>query len=380
MIIGVLEPLGYYWSRSFMPDSPAQSAFVLLYAAMLWRSGGLTRFMLVFTMGFVLISLRVVYFPAILTALIIAAACRFLAARNALKPQGHARNVLADPALRSWAIALAAILAANVAYAYMNTKMTHGRVLSTDVGDMEFLVGALSPVMGDDLDKTPLTAAERAALPPLTYQNRLRQTFSPDGLVLSVRRHFASTEDARPAMRRLLLSVALHHPGALAELVLRQWLDYLNPLLVVPNQYAGRLSGAVPVGQVISLPDRAIHILESWKVRPAPTRDMPSKPSVALWYLETFGGIWSLVLSYYATFSIVWVYLLPGNKRSGFVVFTNSFAFFYLATIVVGANQLVTRYLLPLDAPMLYTVCAAICSWRDNPTVERRQFSTKAEK
>jgi hypothetical protein len=81
---------------------------------------------------------------------------------------------------------------------------------------------------------------------------------------------------------------------------------------------------------------------------------------VALFYLEEVGGIWSLILAWYATFSFICILIVPGNHRSAFLIFINSFAFFYMATIAFGANQMVTRYLLPLDLPLIYTSAIAV--------------------
>jgi hypothetical protein len=38
-----------------------------------------------------------------------------------------------------------------------------------------------------------------------------------------------------------------------------------------------------------------------------------------------------------------------------------------MATIALGANQLVTRYLLPLDVPLLYTVAVLVSTRRRMP-------------
>jgi hypothetical protein len=382
LLAGCLEPLGYYWSRSFMSDSPAQSLFVLLSAVLLSRFRLVFRFFLVLIAGFALISLRVVYFPAVATALAAAVAWQFWIVRRTQKKNDPVFRTATDSAVGSWSIALAAIIAANLTYAYSNTYMTRGRTLSTNIGDMAFLVGALSPLMTDELDKTPLTSKERTTVISLTYKNRISNTFNPNGLVPMIRRHFSSNEGARPVMRYLVLESIRQHPIMLAELVLRQWMDYLNPLLVLRNQRAGFLSGAVPGypnAPSIVLPDSVIRIFEAWNVRPAPTPNLPSRPSAALWYLEMGGGIWSLILSYYATFSVFCLIAVPKKDRTAFLIFVNSFAFLYMATIAFGANQLVTRYLLPLDVPLLCTVAVLVSARRRIPplaSVEQMTVTT----
>ena len=140
LVVCALEPLTYFWSRSFMADSAAQSVFVLLCAVLLTRTGGVARFALVFAIGFLLIALRVLYFPALAVGLVAATAwqawrCRRLGLRGAA----------ADPDLRRWAISALAIVTANFAYAGANMEMTSARSLSTNVGGMAFLVAAFRP-------------------------------------------------------------------------------------------------------------------------------------------------------------------------------------------------------------------------------------------
>lgn len=361
-LIGCFEPLGYYWSRSFMADSPAQSLFVLLCALLLWRANLAWRFLLVFFLGFALIGLRIVYFPAIAAALFVTLACH-----AGFRLAGGSGRNLADRAsdlgTRAWAAALAAFLLANLSYAFANTAMTHGKVLSTDIGDMEFLVGALSPLMGDELDKTPLTTGERAELPPLTYANRVSQTFGAHGLVPAIREHFRSREDARPAMKRLVFDTIRRHPLGLAQLVLRQWSDYLNPSLVVRTQSSGALSGSVAAfagDSRVILPDYILEAFAAWKIRPLPTATTPQVPSPALRYLEKAGGAWSLILAYYATFGIFFLPFVYRGRTSDFPIFAVCFSFVYMATIAFGANQLVTRYLLPLDVPLLCSIASLL--------------------
>jgi hypothetical protein len=163
-------------------------------------------------------------------------------------------------------------------------------------------------------------------------------------------------------MRRLVYSAVGDHPIQLAELVLRQWSDYLNPVLAIHDHYWGALSGAVPSSpgdKRVIIPDNILRTFAAWNIRPTLTSASPTTPSPALWYFESAGGVWSVVLAYYATFGI---FLVPFVRRKGrrtFLIFATSFSFFYMASIAVAANQLVTRYLLPLDVPLLYSV--ALC-------------------
>jgi len=184
--------------------------------------------------------------------------------------------------------------------------------------------------------------------------------WDPKGLVPTIRRHFSSTEAARPVMRSLVLRAIRHHPMGLAELVFRQWLDYLDVPLVLSDQRQGWLSGAAPLGNPVILPAPVIHIFQEWKIRPLPSRDAPTRPSPALWYLDWVGGVWSLVLSYYATFSVLIIFLVPRNSRTALLVFANSFALLYMGTIAFGGVTWATRFLLPLNAPLLYTAAVLI--------------------
>jgi len=348
LVVGCCEPLAYYWSHAIMADSVARAAFALVCAVLLMPLRPRLRFALVFLAALVLISFRVVYFPALAAAAAVAVAWQIWRRRN-------------DAVFRP--VALAAILSANLGYACANTLVTQSRVLSTNISDMDFLVGALSPLMGDELGNTPLTPAERSRLLPLVYENRLGNTFNPHGLVPLILSHFSSIEKARLLMRQLVVDSVRRHPAGFVRLVLRQWGDYLNPVLVIRSQEAGRMSGAVAAfrnDRSVILPDSVVAVLRQWHVRPAANPDLPSQASPALTYLEEAGGVWSLVLAYYATFSLLFVAAMPARCRTPFLVFINSFAFLYLMSIAIGANELVSRYLLPLDVPLAYTIAVAL--------------------
>jgi hypothetical protein len=82
-----------------------------------------------------------------------------------------------------------------------------------------------------------------------------------------------------------------------------------------------------------------------------------------------------LILAYYATVSLLIVLTAPRNALTPFFIFANAFAFIYIATVAICANLLVTRCLLPLDAPMFYTIAALIGArrvpQRPEPTIYR---------
>lgn len=255
---------------------------------------------------------------------------------------------------RPWAVAAAALLAANLAYAVVNTHMTHGRKLSTNVGDMEFLVSALSPLMGDQLDDTPLTDAERKTMIPLTRDDRNLTLFAPKGLTMLIRGHFSSIESARPVFQRLVFRTVLHHPIQFVSLAARQWMDYLNPVLVLNAHQAGWWSGTIPHGQEVELPPTVIKIFKDWRITPIPSPDSPSTPSPALWSFKVLGGLWSLALSYYATFSMALIFLFPKSRRTPFLIFSSVFSFLYMGEIAASANEMITRYLLPISATFIY--------------------------
>ena len=359
--IGCLEPLGYYWSRAFMSDSPAQSAFVFLCGVLLLRCHAALRFGLVFIAGFVLLSLRTVYFPAVLLALLATAAWSAWSGRKqAFASEARVRPASERHPARSWGLAAAAFLCADLTYAAVNTLATRSHTFSANVGDMEFLAGALSPLGGDQLESTPLTAAERAALVPLTYENRNAQLFNSNGLVPLIRGHYKSVEAARPAMRRFVVNVVVHHPVRLAGLVVRQWSEYLNPVLVWSYHRKGWWSGAVAYGQPNDLPESVIQVFRDWKVWPTPTADLPARNSPSLWYFKRAGGVWSFVLALYAALSFLAIFLVPRSYRAGFLVFSTVFSLLYMAEIALAADELVTRYLLPISAPLLYMVAIAI--------------------
>lgn len=351
--VGALEPLGFYWSRSFMADSPAQSAFVFLCGALLLRVGPALRFGLVFVAGFILLSLRTVYFPAVLLALLAAAA--WTAWRDRRDGSGEARR---------WGAAAAAFLCANLAYGAVNTLATRCHTFTTNMGDAEYLVAAISPLGADQLGSTPLTPEERAELLPLTYADRNAQLFDPHGLVSLIRAHsgsgYRAIEAARPAMQRFVVAVVTHHPIGLAGLVLRQWGDYLNAPLVLSSQAKGWLSGAVDQGD--ALPPDVLKVFRDWKVWPQPAPDLLTRKSVALSWFEIGGGVWALILALSATLAPLAVLRIPSTHRSGFLVFAAAFSLLYMGSLALGADELVTRYLLPLTAPFLFAAGAVIKS------------------
>lgn len=363
VIAACCEPLAYYWSHAIMADSFAVAAFAVFCAALLLPLRPRLRTLMVFATAFALISFRLVYFPPLLEAAGITFAWTLWRMRRTRDGKDAVSGIALHKASRAWLGILGAIVVADFSYACANTLVTQSRTLSSDIADMEFLVGALSPLMGDELDLTPLTPGERAVLIPLAYKNRVANTFGDHGLVPLITSHFSSMEKARPALQRLVLECIRRHPAGIAGLVVRQWLDYLDPVLVIRSQRAGVLTGAVPTRlndpQVV-LPDKVVAALRKWNVMPPATRDLPSQPSPALSYVEAFGGTWSLVLAYFATLSVFFVLIFPKTARTDFLIFVNSFAFLYILTIMLGANQMVTRYLLPLDVPLLYTVVALI--------------------
>ena len=369
--VGALEPSGFYWARAFMSDSPAQSAFVFLCGALLLRCSLRLRFGLVFAAGFVLISLRTLYFPAAFVALLAAAAWTASCARRDLKRGPAQGSDISD--VRGWVVAAVAFLCANLAYATVNTLATRCHTFTSNMGDMEYLAAAASPLGADQLSSTPLTSTERAALLPLIYENRNGQLFSQNGLVPLIRGHYGSgyraTEAARPAMRRFVLAAIVRHPIGLIGLVLRQWRDYLNPTLVLSYHASGWWSGAVAHWQDNALPRDVLQVFGEWRVKPKPTADLPARRSFALSYFEIAGGVWSLTLALYATLAPLAVARVPGAYRSGFLLFSAVFSLLYMASLALSADELVTRYLLPLAPPMVYTGAVLLLASRRRAAV-----------
>lgn len=359
--IGCLEPLGYYWSRAFMSDSLAQSAFVFLCGVLLLRCRLAIRFALVFVAGFVLVSFRIVYFPAVVLALIATTVWGAWKERKSLCDPEVGGRPTSDPlSTRSWGVAAVAFLCADLTYAAVNTQLTHAHRLTTNIAAMQFLAGALSPLGRDQLDCTPLTPAERDALAPLTYENRNAAEFASNGLVPLIRGHFNSTEAARPTMQRFVVNVIIHHPVGVAGLVVRQWSEFLNPVLVWTYHRRGWWSGAVVHGQPNELSDSVIQTFERWKVKPTPSADLPARNSPSLWYFKRVGGLWSLALALCATLSCAVMFIVPRSGRSCFLVFSTVFSVIYMGEISLSANDMISRYLLPISAPLFCVISVLI--------------------
>lgn len=367
--IGALEPLGYYWSRAFMSDSPAQSAFVFLCGVLLLRCEAALRFILVFVAGFILISLRTIYFLPVLCAMLAAAEWSLWCAWRDRR-SGSAR---AFCAVRGWGVAALALLCANLGYAAVNALTTRSITLATNVADAQYLMAVVSPLAGDRLDSTPLTKEERSALPRLTYTNRNTQLYDPHGLVSVFRGHYGKPgtgeyDAARPAMQQFVADVVSHHPFGFAYLVLRQWGEYLDAPKVLSYHRKGWWSGTVAVGQANVLTDGLVQQFADWAVKPVPGPDYPSKKSFGLSYFKIAGGVWSFVSALYGSLAIVALGLMPSRSRSPFLVFASAFSLLYMGVLGIAADGLITRYLMPLTPVLIYTSVVSVLALRRSAT------------
>jgi hypothetical protein len=186
----------------------------------------------------------------------------------------------------------------------------------------------------------------------------LGSAFAEDGIVQRLQGYYGTYEAAAPAYNRLLRAAVLGRPLDVLALVARSWSDYLNPQRVLLYHHERRLTGTTGWYAPDTLSANLIARLQAWGVWQHIDPQLPQAASVGLDYYAIAGGYWALLVALHATLAVPIYFALPRRSRSDNVLAMLLFAFAYMAMIAMTTNELVTRYLIPLDIPLLVTLGA----------------------
>jgi hypothetical protein len=353
----VCNPLSFYWARAYMTDTLAAAIFGLAVAVILSPRGILATASCMFVLAVAICALRSVYLPPMLLAFAGVAVLSMLRAFRA----GRAQQSGAAPHWRDtrrYASLCAAIMLAGSFYANVNAHVLGRSDASVNHASIRLLVSSWSPLMEPGLAALGIAGLTKDRVLPMTYDNRLAHAFASNGVVELLSAEFGSYERAQTAYTELLKSASVARPLDFALLVAHSWSDYISPQRVLLYHRERRLTGTTSYQQPNTLSAEFIAMLQSWGIWQQISPQLPQVPSLGLSYLVRAGGVWALLLSVYATLAIVLLPLVPRCRRSNEMLALQLFAFAYMAMIAVTANELVTRYLIPLDIPLLLTLGA----------------------
>jgi hypothetical protein len=357
LLVVFANPLSFYWTRAFMTDSLAAAAFGALVALLFAERGIVVTAAGVFILAVGICALRSVYLPPLLAAFGAVAALRLLCAARSWRRRDAAAVALRHAAGR-YTVLAGTVLLSIIGYAALNAKVLHRHELSTNYATTRFLVSAWSPLMEQPLAALGLPATVTDHMTPLTYDNRLGAAFLDDGIVERLRGFYGSYEAAAPAYRSLLRGAVFDRPLDFLALTARSWSDYINPDRVLLYHREMRLTGATSFGNPDTLPATLIARLQGWGIWQHLDPNMPQVTSLGLRYFALAGGYWALLVALHATLAVPIYFALPRRKRHDGVLVILLFAFAYMAMIAMTTNELVTRYLMPLDIPLLVTLGA----------------------
>jgi hypothetical protein len=356
VLVLFLNPLGFFWARAIMADTIAAGAFGCLVAILLSCRGILTASFGVFVLSAIICAIRSVYAIPLLfsfgTVTLISMAL-FLNKQRA-RDFGFIRH----PIFKRYATFSLMVLLSTLSYASIN-RIVHGKAeLSLNYQTHRFMVSAWSPAMKDSFAKLNLPEEVKQKVIPLEYKNRLQQAFVETGLVDVLSNHIGGYQAALPVFRELLEDTVKKNLLGLIKLIATSWSDYINPERVLTYHRERRLTGTNNWGNPDILNDGLIYRLQNWGVWQHAYPELPQVNSLGLRYYATIGGYWALILAIHATIA-PFIYLsLPLRSRCGDVLAVQLFAFAYMAMVACTSNELVTRYLIPLDIPLLVTLGA----------------------
>lgn len=355
IIIG--NPLSFYWARAFMTDTAAAALFGCCVTLMLWPAGRARPVLsacAMFCLAVLLGQLRSVYLPPMLAAFMGVALLNV--ARDV-----RGRKAILSPVVRRYAAFSLAVLLASLACGKINQYALQKPYPALNYAANRFLVSAWSPVMGPVLPQLNLPPAVNDGLLPLTYDNRLATAFADSGLPVRIEAWMGGADQARPLYSRLLRQTVMTQPVPFAALIARSWSDYLNPARVLLYHHERRLTGTMGYSQPDTLTPRFIARLQGFGIWQRVDPNLPQVPSFGIGYYARLGGWWALLLAWSATLSpLVCLALIRRHKAGeaedddlGVVLATQLFGFATIAMVALTTNELVTRYLIPLDIPLL---------------------------
>lgn len=356
------EPLSFFWARAFMSDASGAILWNLIAATLFYESRLRYRLAIIFTLAFLLCALRSVYLPPLSLAFgLVTVLLLWHAIRSRKKDDaGDQRGRVAM--MRHGAL-LGVLVFATFCYAVVNAAVSHKPQISVNYANTRFLVSAWSPAMEAGLKKLDIPADTKARIIPLTHDARLAHAFAGDGIDEVLHNYYGSYEAAEPAYKFLLKEALLRSPGQLLGVILQSWSDYLDPSLVLLYHRENRFTGATGYKAPNSLPPDLLDKIRGWGVHGTIYPEMPQAESFSLHYLARIGGYWALLVAFHATLGWLIYFFLPRRNRSYEILAVQLFGFAYFAMVAITSNELVTRYLIPLDVPLLLTI-GCLCGRR----------------
>lgn len=345
----VFEPLSAWWARSFMPDSLAMAAMVVLLAAALWPGVPVwLRVAAVAAATPLLAFLRNVHaVPLLAVAVAYPATCWILARWV----QGL-RAGRADAA----AVGLGLLLGVG-GFAVLNSVALGADRVRLHHEPARFALGAVAPLLKGREAMIPLSPERLARLETLDRSRRIGHSFSPHGLYGLI------MEEHGPQGERIGADLAtramLADPLGMAALTLTNWSEYLNPGHVLAYHAAAYWSGAVPYHQPAALTPEQADRLRALGIWQGVREDWPALRSPALRWFRLGGGVSALILAWAATRSLPLV-LLTGLRR-----LPQAWLMALLATAIMGfsavtVNAHVSRYLIAALPPLLALAALAL--------------------
>jgi len=353
------NPLSFFWARFFMTDTLAAAMFASLAALLLESRGAIVTLSGVFVLAFAVASLRSIYMPPLLAAFGSVAALYLLRIIAAALRRGASTPAHRHAAIR-YALLTATVGLATFSYAFVNSRVLGKPTISTNYAATRFMVSAWSPLMAPALAALDLPPHVTDHMVPLTYEARLATLFAPAGLVNRLSAHYGSFDAAAPAYKRLLHAAVFDSPLDFLALIARSWSDYVNPARVLLYHREMRLTGTNNRGTPDTLPPDLIARLQGWGIWQKIAPDLPQFPSFGARYCKYAGGYWVLLVSIHATLAGLLYLVLPLRNRTADVLALQLFAVAYIAMVAVTTNELVTRYLIPMDIPVLVTAAALL--------------------
>jgi uncharacterized protein YceK len=357
VLVMVVNPLDFFWARAFMTDVLA-AALLAALVALLFASPRLIPMGLgAFGLTFGLCALRSVYMPPLVIAFGSVAAISLLQMLWATRHDSGMVAAHRQAAIRHLVLT-ATIVLATAGYASVNGRIEERNRPAVNYATTRFLVSAWSPLMAPSLAALDLPSRVTDDMVPLTYVNRLASAFSPDGIVERLKDHFGSYQAAEPAYDRLLRAALLDNPRDFLVLVAHSWSDYVSPYRHLMYAREMRMTGTNHVGTDDALSPALLARLAGWGIWQHPAPQLPQFPSLGARYYAQAAGYWGILVSMHATLGLLIYLVLPRRNRGDIVLAVQIFALAYMAMLAATTNELIPRYLIPMDIPLLVTLGA----------------------
>lgn len=355
LLLASLEPLGLYYDRAVLTDSPGAALLAAgLATALVALRRGSPR--LAACAGALLagaVAMRTALLPPVLWAVLIAAGIAIWPGSQAPAERRHR--------MRRSGIALAlAAFAGLAAYAVATGKVT-GRPTSFNPNGGFFLLGAVAPIVEPADFATTEHPAPKALLDATRHRQRdLRnaQLYGPGELVDRLKRDFGDERKASRAAGTAARAAVIRDPAGFLGLVLAQAGEYLTPGLY-------REQIAVWAGLDAPIPPRLVAELRQ-RVRDTPAPESVAAPSLALAWLQHALLLFPLMAWCALVLPLLCVLRMPfadPRKRVGLLLVAGATAS-YIAGVFAFSAEMVPRYLLPLTLLLTLGAGCLLASFR----------------